>query len=831
MYIIGKGGFGNVWKVKHISTGNYFALKQMIKTKIIDQNSERNILQERLFLSKMNSPFLVNMLCSFQDKDYLYLVLQLFTGGDLRYHLTNYIYSFTETQLKFLLSNIILALQYIHSKGILHRDLKPENILFDNKGYAYITDFGIALYNDEDNEGDNSGTPGYMAPETLFGKKQDYCVDFYSLGVIGYEIIMGKTPYEGNSRHEIKKQMSEKDVNISEDINYSDICIDFINGLLCKNPEKRIGAKSGVSEIKSNIFFKGLNWELIYLHKYLSPLYDIIRFSKVKEGGIEELFDIEYCAQKDSINNTTLERYKNIKNGKYYSQYFRRYSIICVDNILNALPKKKRIKIIRRVPVNEQSNENYNNINNEQLYNNNKIMRRSQSTINNNIIYPNIYGINNRPATLRIEQNNINDNINHKKYKKYSNSVIKNDKEKKYYNELKLPYLKNNKIEKNHNTKKIKNYYENKLLKYKALLKKMQVYYLNKINDQKKDKYEIKNDGGYKVFYQGNNQNMVQQPILNQQNPYNCNNCSCNCCCGCSNDNNNNNIQGNMRKYFDQIYKNRDNFFHKNNDYEDYDYDENIYEYNYQNNDNPMNQYQLNNYYWPNSNNSNNNNKCCCCNHNHCHCPQHNQFFIRNLYDQNLMEQDKIKNKEIHRNKFRYITENSTIPKKTKEPTTIEEEESEKSKKESKKRKTKEKKSKEEEEEEEESEEESEKEKNTKRIIKKVPKKSKDKRKKTSKYCSTCSRKLTPSSEKQTKEGKKTDKNKKNKKTKDKKNKKKKKNDEEGEEEGEEEEDDEEGEEEEDDEEGEEEEDDGEGEGDEEDDEEEDEKQKKKKNK
>ena len=104
LYIIGKGGFGNVWKVKDKATGKYFALKQMEKAKIIDQNSERNILQERLFLAKMNSPFLVNMLCSFQDKDNLYLVLQLFTGGDLRYHLTYYNYSFTETQIKFLLS-------------------------------------------------------------------------------------------------------------------------------------------------------------------------------------------------------------------------------------------------------------------------------------------------------------------------------------------------------------------------------------------------------------------------------------------------------------------------------------------------------------------------------------------------------------------------------------------------------------------------------------------------------------------------------------------------------------------------------------------------------
>ena len=272
----------------------------MAKPKIIDQNSERNILQERLFLSKMNNPFLVNMLCSFQDKDYLYLVLQLFTGGDLRYHLSNYIYSFTETQLKFLLSNIILGIQYIHSKGILHRDLKPENILFDDKGYAYITDFGIAWSSLEDHEGDNSGTPGYMAPETLFGFKQDYCVDFYSLGVIGYEIIMGRTPYDGNSRHEIRKQMKEKNVYIDYDEaeNYSDICIDFINGLLGKDPGKRLGAESGISQIKGNIFFRGLNWELIYQHKYISPIYDIIKFAKTREGEVDELFDMDYCKKK-----------------------------------------------------------------------------------------------------------------------------------------------------------------------------------------------------------------------------------------------------------------------------------------------------------------------------------------------------------------------------------------------------------------------------------------------------------------------------------------------------------------------------------------------------
>ena len=440
LYIIGRGGFGSVWKVKSKAIGKYFALKQMSKSKIIDQNSERNTLQERFFLSKMNSPFLVNMLCSFQDKDNLYLVLQLFTGGDLRYHLTNYIYSFTETQLKFLLSNLVLAILYIHSQKIIHRDLKPENILFDNKGYAYITDFGIAWSAEEDHEGDNSGTPGYMAPETLFGLDQDYCVDYYSLGVIGYEIIMGKTPYDGNSRHEIKNQMNEKEayLDIKETKNFSDICISFINELLSRDAKKRLGGKKGISDIKGHQFFRGINWELIYQHKYLPPIYDIIKFSLVREGEVEELFDNEYCAKKDIISETTLERYEKIKNGSYYSKCFRNYTFLCIDNILNTLPKKKQI--IKRIPLNlknsgEIMNENF---------------KRSMS-INGNINYRNI------------KQKKINDEMYLKqKYKVLARAANRSQI-------LKLPYIKNKIKENQKRENQIKGYYENKLGKYKEI--------------------------------------------------------------------------------------------------------------------------------------------------------------------------------------------------------------------------------------------------------------------------------------------------------------------------------------------------------------------------
>ena len=147
----------------------------MNKAKIIDQNSERSVMQERLFLSYLKNQFIVNMICSFQDSNNLYLGLELMKGGDLRFHLINNTQTFSESQLKFLLSNLILGIEYIHSQNIIHRDLKPENILFDNKGYAYISDFNISCKREDINtNNDISGTPVYMAPEAINLKEQDF---------------------------------------------------------------------------------------------------------------------------------------------------------------------------------------------------------------------------------------------------------------------------------------------------------------------------------------------------------------------------------------------------------------------------------------------------------------------------------------------------------------------------------------------------------------------------------------------------------------------------------------------------------------------------------
>ena len=230
-YIIGRGGFGKVWKVTYKHTQYAFALKEMSKVKIIDRKSEQSILSERHLLSNLHHPFIVNMLYSFQDKDCLYLLMDLLTGGDLRYHLCKY-KKFTEDQSKFFISNLLLALEYIHSNKIIHRDIKPENLVLDKNGYLRLTDFGVAKKYKKHNSDETSGTPGYMAPEVLCAQNHSYPVDYFAIGVLGYEFMLGIRPYLGKNRREIKESVLRKQVQIKGHeipIGFSYESVDFVN--------------------------------------------------------------------------------------------------------------------------------------------------------------------------------------------------------------------------------------------------------------------------------------------------------------------------------------------------------------------------------------------------------------------------------------------------------------------------------------------------------------------------------------------------------------------------------------------------------------------------
>ena len=322
LYIIGRGGFGRVWKVKLKQSNDFFAAKVMSKAKIIARRSEDNIIGERNILSKINHPFIVNMYFSFQDQDNLYLLMDLLSGGDLRYHVTHKKPCvFNEIQTKFFLANIIIALEYIHSQKIIHRDVKPENLVLDKNGYVRLTDFGIAIINKDDNSKESSGTAGYMAPEVILQQGHSYSADFFALGVIGYEFMIGHRPYNGRSRKQIKDfilsyQAKIKYNNMKK--GWSDNSKDFINRLLQRRPVKRLGY-TGIKELKNHLWLKDIDWNLLKNKKLRAPYIP-------KEQ--KEYFDKKYCEEEK-----TTDKYKNLINVAGYQRVFENYTFINLNYI------------------------------------------------------------------------------------------------------------------------------------------------------------------------------------------------------------------------------------------------------------------------------------------------------------------------------------------------------------------------------------------------------------------------------------------------------------------------------------------------------------------
>ena len=270
-YPIGRGGFGRVWKVVHKKTNRILAMKEMRKDLIVSKRSVGSIMNERRLLGILKHPFIVNLHYAFQNLENLYLVVDLMSGGDLRYYIVKH-RDFKEESVKFLCACIIAGLEYLHSNNIVHRDIKPENLVFNKNGYLHITDFGIAKMASADNSTTTSGTPGYMAPEVLCNQDHGTPADYFALGVILYECITHARPYLGKSRKEIREAVLNRQVQLKlEDNNeWSKEIVDFINRLIQRKPENRLGYH-GTEELKQHKFFADFNWESFYSKQTKSP--------------------------------------------------------------------------------------------------------------------------------------------------------------------------------------------------------------------------------------------------------------------------------------------------------------------------------------------------------------------------------------------------------------------------------------------------------------------------------------------------------------------------------------------------------------------------------
>ena len=431
MYIIGRGGFGKVWKVRLKKVNEYFALKEMSKVKIIDRRSEISIMSERNLLSTLHHSFIVNMHFAFQDFYNLYLVMDLLTGGDLRYHIAHK-RTFSENQTKFIIANMLLALEYIHSKNIIHRDIKPENLVLESNGYVRITDFGVAKINEEDNSSETSGTPGYMAPEVILVKNHSFPSDFFALGVIGFEFMLGYRPYLGRGRKEIKQLILSKQAKLTiDDIpdDWSNDSMDFINKLLQRKPQKRLGYNS-IDEIKNHPWMSDIDWDLLFNKKIDAPFIPPVN---------KENFDKRYCEGEDNVGEETIERYELYLQSNLYEGVFENYTYIDMNAISKYDNKRQKFRISssrgsksKMVLYNNDGNKNNFNKNNT-IKNKNKNNLSIKKSNNNDILKENnkeIKGQSNRSTNSisflnsNNSQRNFNSNQNNQKAKNKNEKIM-----------------------------------------------------------------------------------------------------------------------------------------------------------------------------------------------------------------------------------------------------------------------------------------------------------------------------------------------------------------------------------------------------------------------
>ncbi|KAH0492610.1 hypothetical protein TgHK011_007557 [Trichoderma gracile] len=268
--VVGRGAFGKVRIVERKDTNLTFALKYIRKDEVVKSESVRNIIRERRMLEHVNHPFICNLRYSFQDIEYMYLVVDLMSGGDLRFHISRK--TFTEEAVRFWIAELGCALRYVHSQNIIHRDVKPDNVLLDAEGHVHLTDFNVAS---DIVPGrvmtSKSGTLAYLAPEVYSGKGYDIRADWWSLGVLFYECIYNKRPFEGNSESTLSQQVqfSQPKYPVTQPP-VSLTCLYAIRAALERDPNNRLG--STWESFIYNDFFKTIDFDLLE-QKRIEPIF------------------------------------------------------------------------------------------------------------------------------------------------------------------------------------------------------------------------------------------------------------------------------------------------------------------------------------------------------------------------------------------------------------------------------------------------------------------------------------------------------------------------------------------------------------------------------
>uniref|UniRef100_A0A4W5M0G8 Protein kinase C n=1 Tax=Hucho hucho TaxID=62062 RepID=A0A4W5M0G8_9TELE len=292
--MLGKGSFGKVFLAELKSSREFFAVKALMKDVVLmDDDVECTMVERRVLSLAWEHPFLTHLHCTFQTTENLFFVMEYLNGGDLMFHIQN-CHKFDVQRSTFYAAEIICGIQFLHSKGIVYRDLKLDNVLLDSEGHIKIADFGMCK---ENMEGETRtctfcGTPDYIAPEILLGQKYGSSVDWWSFGVLLYEMLIGQSPFHGRNEEELFQSIRTDDPCyprwLAKDAR------DILIKLFVREPERRLGVKGN---IRQHSFFKDTDWNALEKREVAPPFRPT-----VKSPSDVSNFDKEFINEKPRLS-------------------------------------------------------------------------------------------------------------------------------------------------------------------------------------------------------------------------------------------------------------------------------------------------------------------------------------------------------------------------------------------------------------------------------------------------------------------------------------------------------------------------------------------------
>lgn len=314
--VLGIGSYGRVYLVKDVHNGKLFAKKTINKAKIsVNEKVFKTHKNERDILAKISHPNIVKLFYSFHDHEKIDFILEYIPGGEIFYHLSSRS-RFNEDETAFYLAEISLALKHLHELGVVYRDLKPENVLLNSEGHVVLTDFGLSSQEETCNS--ILGTPEFTAPEVLKGESYSYPADWWSFGIMMFDMLTGDTPFTGNNKKTLFNKITTKKIIIP--FYLSQDAKDLLFKLTNKNPQKRMKIDDDFTKFRKHRFFRKINWD------------------KIEESQPPIVPNIDDLEKAENFNHDyireVLEKTEHVDETRFDNEIFKGFSFIATTEVL-----------------------------------------------------------------------------------------------------------------------------------------------------------------------------------------------------------------------------------------------------------------------------------------------------------------------------------------------------------------------------------------------------------------------------------------------------------------------------------------------------------------